>query len=297
MEETQQNIRVFAPAKINLFLHITGRRNDGYHMLQSLIGFADVGDVISIEPAYDFAFSIEGLFAKHLENENIDENLVVKAAKGLARIVDRPLDFRISLMKNLPVCAGLGGGSADAAATIWGLQEYWRLNRDAPYLWSLLMDLGADVPVCLRCKPQIVEGIGEELKPAPLMPEIPVLLVNPLYFCHTRDVFDCNCNKVYREYIDIPAGFSSVFEMVAFLQNCENGLFDSAVSVLPEIKNVIAALEAQKDCLFAQMSGSGASCFGIFETINEAEKAAKIIAKNHPEWWVKAAWVNKFERG
>jgi 4-diphosphocytidyl-2-C-methyl-D-erythritol kinase len=294
----QQNLCVFAPAKINLFLHITGRRSDGYHTLQSLIGFADIGDVINIEPAQHFTFSIEGPFAGPLEREDADyeNNLVVKAAQGLANIVDKPLNIHIRLTKNLPIAAGLGGGSSDAAASIWGLQKYWGLSRDTPYLWPLLTRLGADVPVCLRAQPQIMEGIGEALKPAPLMPDIPILLVNPSQSCSTHEVFLRSSSKVYKDNIKAPAGFSTVFEIIHFLQKCDNDLFDSAVSLLPEIRNVMSALEMQKDCLFARMSGSGASCFGLFETMNEAKKAAKIIAKDNPEWWVKTAWLNRPER-
>ena len=293
-----QNICVFAPAKINLFLHLTGRRNDGYHTLQSLIAFADIGDVIDIEPADHFDFSIEGPFAQNLEREDahLDNNLVVKAAQGLAEIVDRELDVHIRLTKNLPVAAGLGGGSTDAAASIWGLQKYWSLSRDTPYLWPLLTKLGADVPMCLRASAQIVEGIGEELREAPLMPEVPILLVNPLHTCSTQDVFLRSSSKVYKNNIDVPAGFSSVFEIINFLQSCDNDLYDSAITLLPEIKNVMAALETQKECLFARMSGSGASCFGLFENMSEAKKSAKIIAKDNPDWWVKTAWLNRPER-
>lgn len=289
---------IFAPAKINLFLHLTGRRSDGYHTLQSLVGFADIGDMVEIEPAESFGFSIDGPFAETLKKEGMDgdNNLVVKAAQGLARIVDKPLDIHIRLTKNLPVAAGLGGGSSDAAAVIWGLQEYWSLSRDTPYLWPLMTRLGADVPMCLHCQPQIVEGIGEELKPAPLMQEIPILLVNPMQSCSTADVYLRSASKVYKDKINAPAGFSSIFEMVAFLRKCDNDLFDSAVSLLPEIRNVMAALETQKDCLFARMSGSGASCFGLFETMREAQKAAKIISKDNPDWWVKTAWLNRPER-
>ncbi len=290
-------ITVFAPAKINLFLHLTGRRNNGYHTLQNLIGFADVGDIVEIEPAQNFMFSVEGPFADALKKDGAhsDKNLVVKAAYGLAEIVDKPLDVHIRLHKNLPIASGLGGGSSDAAATIWGLQEYWGLSRDTPYLWPLLTRLGADVPVCLHCQPQLAEGIGEELSPAPLMPEVPVLLVNPLQSCSTAEVFLRSSGKVYKDSIVPPPGFSSVYEIVAFLNTCDNDLFDSAATLLPEIKNIIAALETQKECLFARMSGSGASCFGFFETMNEAQKAGKIIAGDNPDWWVKTAWLNRPE--
>ena len=295
---TQLSIRVFAPAKLNLFLHLTGCRSDGYHTLQSLIGFADIGDVVEIEPANSFFFSIEGPFAEVLEKEGMysDDNLVCQAAQGLSQIVEKNLDIHIRLTKNLPVASGLGGGSSDAAAVIWGLQEYWSLSRDTPYLWPLMTKLGADVPMCLHCQPQLVSGIGDELGPVTFMPEIPILLVNPLQSCQTADVFLRSASKAYKDAIDVPAGFSSVFELAAFLQKCENDLYDGAVSLLPEISNVMSALETQNDCLFASMSGSGATCFGLFETMREAEKVAKIIANDNPDWWVNTGWLNRPER-
>ncbi|MCK5374885.1 MAG: 4-(cytidine 5'-diphospho)-2-C-methyl-D-erythritol kinase, partial [Alphaproteobacteria bacterium] len=157
----QHNISVFAPAKINLFLHITGRKSDGYHLLQSLVGFADVGDIIEIEPSDKFLFTIEGPFASALKysGANGKHNLVIKAAQGLANIANKELNVHIRLTKNLPVASGIGGGSSDAAATLWGLQEYWKLSHDTPYLWPLMTKLGADVPVCLHCQAHLVQGV------------------------------------------------------------------------------------------------------------------------------------------
>ncbi|MFP4098046.1 MAG: 4-(cytidine 5'-diphospho)-2-C-methyl-D-erythritol kinase [Alphaproteobacteria bacterium] len=295
-----QKVCVFAPAKINLFLHITGRRHDGYHTLHSLVAFADCGDIIDIEPAAQFGFSVHGPFAPVLEGVGAgaggDGNIVIKAAKELAQIVGKPLDLHIRLTKNLPVAAGLGGGSCDAAATLWGLQDYWGLNHNTPYLLPLMTRLGADVAMCLRCQPQIVRGIGEELYPAPLMPEIPIVLVNPLRPCLTQDVFLQSTNRAYREDVFVPAGFSNALELAAFLQNQHNDLYDGALALVPEINSVMSALEAHKECLLARMCGSGASCFGLFETIKDAKKVAKIISKNNPGWWVQTAWLNRPER-
>lgn len=289
---------IFAPAKINLFLHLRGVRNDGYHKLQTLVSFADIGDVIEIKQAERFYFDIDGPYAHMLEaDENgYDNNMVIKAAQGLAQIVGRDLNVNIRLTKNLPIASGLGGGSADAAAAIWGLQEYWGLSRSTPYLWPLLTKLGADLPMCLHCQSVVAEGIGEELGEPVLMPEIPVLLVNPLQKCSTSEVFLRSSRKAFKDKIDVPAGFSSIFELAAFLRKCDNDLFDDAAIILPEIKNVIIALETQKNSLLTRMSGSGASCFAIFETLKEAKTAAKSILKDNPGWWVRAGLLNRPER-
>lgn len=296
-----KTIRVFAPAKINLFLHLTGVQKNSYHKLQSLIGFADIGDYIEITSHDHFDFSINGPFAKafgtneHKASNTDNSNLVVKAARTLSQIEGTNLRIKINLEKNLPIASGLGGGSSDAAATIWGLQELWGLDRKAKYLLPLMAKLGADVPVCLNCRPCLVEGFGEELLPAPLMPEIPILIVNPLLPCPTAEIF--KRNKIpFKKKIELPDGFLNIYELTSFLRTTSNDLHASAVSLLPEISNIINALETQDECLIARMSGSGASCFGLFETMEAAEKAAKIVLEENPDWWVKSGWLNSPER-
>ena len=297
----KKTIRVFAPAKINLFLHLTGVQQNGYHTLQSLIGFVDIGDNIEITPHDHFDFSINGPFAKdfnatELKASNTDnDNLVVKAARRLSQIEGANLKIKINLEKNLPLASGLGGGSSDAAAAIWGLQELWGLDRKAKYLLPLMAKLGADVPACLNCQPCVIEGFGEELLPAPSMQETPILIVNPLLPCPTADIFKRNTTP-FKEKITLPDSFATIFELLAFLRTTSNDLHTAAVYLLPEISNVISALETQSECLIARMSGSGASCFGLFETIEEAQKAAKVVSEENPDWWVKSGWLNSPER-
>ncbi len=164
-------LTVFAPAKINLYLHITGRRPDGYHLLNSLVAFADVGDRLSFAPANDFLFDINGPYAAAFTAADRDagpnsSNLVVRAVRGLSEAVKRPPQVRVTLTKNLPLASGLGGGSADAAAALWGLLEWWGMNAAAvPGFDGLMRGLGADVPACLSCGPQWVGGTGENLYP------------------------------------------------------------------------------------------------------------------------------------
>ncbi len=293
-------LTIFAPAKLNLFLHITERLNNGYHTLDSLVAFADIGDIITIENAPSFSFHIKGAFADSFKDDERStflngDNLVIKAARSLSQVADRPLNIKITLTKNLPLSSGLGGGSSDAAATIWGLQQLWNLPHDADYIIPLMAKLGADVPVCLHSRPTIMQGIGDILLPAPTMPEIPILLVNPMISCATQDVF-LHHNGIYKNRTTLPKNFNSVFDLVETLRTLENDLFKPALKLIPEIDNVINALNTQKHCLFSRMSGSGASCFGLFETIEHAENAAAKIKTENPDWWLKTGFLNRPER-
>ncbi len=289
-------ITVFAPAKINLFMHITGKLSNGYHILDSLVAFADIGDHITIEAAPSFSFNIKGTFAKELQNnDNNSENLVVKSANSLAQISGNDPNVKITLDKNLPISSGIGGGSSNAAATIWGLQEFWGLAHDANYVLPLMVKLGADVPVCQYCRPAIMRGIGDILLPPPIMPEIPILLINPMISCSTQDIF-LRYDGEFKDEIKLPKQFSSALDLVKTLNDLDNDLFKPAISLVPEIDNVINALKAQESCLLSRMSGSGASCFALFETIESAELAAKIIGEENPDWWVKTGWLNRPER-
>lgn len=291
---------IFAPAKINLFLHITNRLSNGYHTLDSLVAFADIGDIINIESAPSFSFHTKGPFADQFKNTESSgfldsENLIVKAARFLSQTVDHPLNVKITLTKNLPLSAGLGGGSSDAAATIWGLQELWGLKHNTDYITPLMTKIGADVPVCFNCRPTIMRGIGDVLLPAPYMPEIPILIINPLVSCATQDVF-LHHNGVLKKNISLPNNFECVFELIKTLNIVENDLFEPALKLIPEIENVINALNMQEHCLFSRMSGSGASCFGLFETIEHAENAADKIRNDNPDWWIKTGFLNRPER-
>lgn len=298
--KNQNKLTVFAPAKINLFLHITGKQIDGYHTLESLISFADVGDKVSIEPHSHFEFLTLGPYVDRLEKEhrknNLDsENLVVRAARALSQISDQALNCKITLEKSLPVAAGLGGGSADAAATIWGLQTFFGLSHDSEYLLPLMTKLGADVPVCYYSRPAFVSGIGEKIQPVQDLPEIPIVLINPNVSCSTKDVFLKRQGSFTKEINKLP-NLSTLDNLIDFLSRTQNDLYHAAVDIVPEIANVIFALETQNTCLFHQMSGSGATCFGVFETAKHAKKAADIIQSENPDWWVQDGVLNTIER-
>ena len=254
-------ITLTAPAKVNLYLHVLGKRDDGYHDLESLVAFADVGDEILIESAAAFSCSIEGEFAQHLDSES---NSLIDAARWVAKQVGRELDVRISLVKNLPVAAGIGGGSSDAAAVIRGLLQHWGEEDRLDSLIAASFALGADVPVCLYGKPAIVRGAGDVFEPAEVEPLFAVL-VNPLASCSTAAVFG-RC------------------QVGDDLSGERNDLQAAAMEIVPEIADVFAALLGAR---YARMSGSGATCFGVYETRDAAPNAAADIVQKHPQWWVR----------
>ena len=256
-----------ARAKVNLSLHITGKRNDGYHLLDSIVVFPEVGDVLHHGGK---GLRITGPFGAGLSSQN---NLVQKAAALLGVSPD------IQLEKNLPVASGIGGGSADAAATL-------RLLARGPVPDGL--SLGADVPACIISKPLRMQGIGEKLTLLPPLPDYAIVLVNSGDPVSTAAIFSA-LNRV-----DNPAGTAipeglTAPEFFAFLATQRNDMQAAATQICPSITDVIAALESQPKVRLARMSGSGGTCFGLFENLNEAEQAANAIKRAQPGWWVVAA--------
>ncbi|MCB1562266.1 MAG: 4-(cytidine 5'-diphospho)-2-C-methyl-D-erythritol kinase [Alphaproteobacteria bacterium] len=295
-----RTLTIFAPAKVNLYLHVTGRLDNGYHTLDSLISFADIGDVVEIEPSQDFQFEIDGPFAsqfgpKERDSSPHSSNLVVRAAWALAQVAQKAPNVRARLTKNLPLGAGLGGGSGDAAALIWGLMDLWGISRQAHYLPGLMARLGADVPVCLPCRSARVRGIGDVLDPVPDIPEIPIVLVHPGKFCPTPDVFTLFAGT-FKEPQSFPPAFAGFDDFTAFLEQRANDLLSPACEIVPEIPNVLHALEAQSGCALARMSGSGSACFGLFEDEGDAHKAVQAITEENPDWWAKAGWLARPHR-
>lgn len=289
---------VFAPAKLNLFLHLTGKRQDGYHTLDSLVCFADIGDMITFEEAERFSFHIDGPFANVFQSQRgyiDDNNLVVKAVRNMSQIADRALNIKITLTKNLPIASGLGGGSSDAASTLWGLQQFWNYRIDDTIIQHVMVRLGADVPVCYLCQPTVMRGIGDHLVSHPMMPEIPIVIVNPNISCSTRDVF-LHHSGYYREVINVPERFSSAETLVDFLKQTHNDLYDPALCCVPDISNVLHALNAFDSCLFSRMSGSGASCFGLFATMDEALSAVQTLTSEYPDWHIFSGTLNAPQR-
>ncbi len=291
---------IFAPAKINLYLHVIGRRADGYHELDSLIAFADIGDEIQITAGEGFSFEITGPFENAFQGRDIDSgpkssNLAVRAVWALSRLTQKAPSFKITLEKNLPLGAGIGGGSADAAAVLWGLLEHWNLPKNLEGLEPLMLSLGADVPVCFACKSLRITSIGEKLERAPEMPEMPIVLVHPGKACNTKEIFD-SFEGSFKDVILLPERFDHLDDTIEFLEGTNNMLKNAAFTFVPEIQNILAALQQQNGCRLARMSGSGSTCFSLFDDGEKAERAAKTIKEENPDWWVKNGWLGRPKR-
>jgi 4-diphosphocytidyl-2-C-methyl-D-erythritol kinase len=276
-----------APAKLNLYLHVTGRRADGYHLLDSLVAFADIGDRVSAVPAPRLSLDIAGPFAPGLAGEDVQQNLVCRAATALAAKLGRAPEAALTLEKNLPVASGIGGGSSDAAAALKALAALWHAPIDEAGLSAIAATLGADVPVCVRGRASFFGGIGDEISDAPALPPVAVVLVNPGIALPTAAVFRARSGA-----FSAPARFAdaprSVADLATVLAERRNDLTDAALGIVPAIGAVLGTLEAQPGALVARMSGSGATCFALFETAAAAEAAAATLGSEQPRWWVAA---------
>jgi len=277
-------LRLTARAKINLYLHVTGRREDGYHLMDSLVCFAELGDELTIAPAQRLSLALDGPFAPAL---TAGDNLVLRAA----RFLDPTRGAALHLTKQLPVAAGMGGGSADAAAALVGLSRLWDLPLPSG---EQVLELGADLPVCLAAGPSFVGGIGEQLVPAPPLPPTYLLLANPRRPLPTAEVF----RRYGRESggrFSRPArwteGPADAGELARRLRESGNDLTAAAVALVPEIGDLLAAIENAPGCLLARMSGSGASCFGLFAAADAAAKAAAALQVVAQHWWIRASAI------
>lgn len=273
-----------APAKVNLALHVTGRRADGYHLLDTLVVFTGAGDRVSVCDADTDAFHVEGRFAGGLQDES--DNLVLRARDLLRELAGNGSPVFIMLEKNLPIASGIGGGSSDAATTLRALRKLWGLSTDDMQLKQAALSLGADVPMCLAATPLVARGIGDELEPATGLPPLAMVLVNPGVAVPTPAVFRALANRENPPLPALPArcGFN---DFTAWLAPTRNDLQAPAMSVAPVISDVLAALENSGAAL-ARMSGSGATCFGLFGSVGQAERAAASIAAAEPSWYVEA---------
>ncbi|MGH6871040.1 MAG: 4-(cytidine 5'-diphospho)-2-C-methyl-D-erythritol kinase [Rhizomicrobium sp.] len=276
---------VFAPAKINLTLHVGARRADSYHDLESLVVFADAGDSLQLLESDALTLLIDGPFAGDLRNE--PDNLVLRAARALAAGAGIVPAARIVLTKNLPVASGLGGGSADAAAALRGLSKLWRLGIAGAELAEIAFGLGADVPACLAGVPVYMEGTGERLTQILDLPPLDFVLVNPGAAVSTAEVF---ARLDARSGIGHPPPrFATRDALIGYLDRDRNDLELPAGQIAPVIREAIAAICDHETALVVRMSGSGATCFGIFADQAAAQHAATKIATAHPDWWVKVA--------
>jgi 4-diphosphocytidyl-2-C-methyl-D-erythritol kinase len=276
------SVRVFAPAKINLFLHVGERRADGYHALQSLVVFADAGDELELQRSERLSLAISGPFADSLVAEA--DNLVLRAARLLERNAD------IVLAKNLPVASGIGGGSADAAAALRGLRQLWNTGDSNERLREIAAAIGSDVPVCVAGEPAWMEGRGEVLAPVSGVPPMPMLLVNPGAAVSTAEVFRTLSIRSGTD-MERPAGFRDAADLLGFLQSTRNDLEAPARALRPVISDVLGIISAQEGARLARMSGSGATCFGLFGSDGQAQRAANAISLAHPSWWVRATGI------
>lgn len=278
----------FAPAKVNLTLRVTGRRPDGYHLLDSFVVFADFGDRLSVGPDSDLSLTVTGPFGAALAPS--EDNLVLRAARALAETAGIVPFGALRLEKNLPLASGIGGGSSDAAAALRLLSLYWGLTVPPETLAPIALRLGADVPVCLRRLPVRMAGIGEVISPVPAPPKgLGLLLVNPGLACPTPAIFRARAaaGTPFSAADAVPGqGFETAAAFAQALAASGNDLEEAAISLTPEIGAVLAGIAGTAGCLLARMSGSGATCFGLFPSVAEAEAAAAGAALRRPGWWV-----------
>lgn len=278
-----------AHAKINLYLHVTGRRPDGYHLLDSLVVFADAGDMLALHPGHGAAgavsLDITGPFGAGLMAD-ADSNLILRAARLLRSEIggtDRLDPMHVVLDKMLPVASGIGGGSADAAAALRLLLRAWPGNVPRERLMALATELGADVPVCVDQRAARMSGIGEKLDPAPSLPPCGMMLVNCGEAVSTPAVFRSRA-PVFTPAASLPAAWPDVTTMVRDLSVLTNDLQDTACALCPTVRAVLDVLEAAPGCRLARMSGSGATCFALFDSPQVAQDAQAAVER--PGWWV-----------
>ena len=268
-----------ARAKVNLFLRVVGRRADGYHLLDSLAVFAGAADIVRAEAAETLSLRVEGRFGAGLDGD--ENNLVLRAARALAAASGFPGGAALTLVKELPVASGIGGGSADAAATLRVLRRLWGFSMPLAELAGTAAGLGADVPVCLASVPARMGGIGEVLGVAPLLPAYGMVLVNPGVEVSTPAVFRAR-HGGFGETAVLPARWADAREMSTWLGGVGNDLEEPALRLCPEIGAVLAWLRGREGCLLARMSGSGATCFGLFANAAAAAGVAKVVPAG---WW------------
>ncbi|WP_113912485.1 4-(cytidine 5'-diphospho)-2-C-methyl-D-erythritol kinase [Roseovarius dicentrarchi] len=272
---------VFAPAKINMTLHVTGRRDDGYHELDSLVMFADIGDRVTVSRADTPALDMTGPMAE--KTPKGDDNLVLRAARMMGT------DAHITLEKTLPVAAGIGGGSSDAAATLRALSEL--TGKPIP---DDILALGADAPVCCAAPAGAarMSGVGQIVTPLPDLPELHAVLVNPNIPVMTTEVFRRLAKRDNAPMPDpIPSGVDAA-TFIEWLKAQRNDLQDAAIACEPVIEQVFSTLEVTPGCMLARMSGSGGTCFGIYADAETAASAAGRLQESHPGWWVVATRLN-----
>ncbi len=282
-----QNLTAKAHAKLNLFLHVTGKREDGYHNLHSLTAFLDLADIITFSPKQENSPKIEmtGAFCKNLKHVESTENLAMQAATNLASHADQDFNFDIHIEKNIPPGAGLGGGSADAAATIRALIDHWELNLPETQLQQVLLNLGADVPACFKQQTLFMSGIGDVIDDGPSLLKLNMILIYPGISSDTAKVYKNLKNINHEDILTCPDQTEDQNQFINFLLETRNDLTEPACKQYPEIRTALDYLDTQKGIRLARMTGSGSACFGIFDTAQNVENAVKDVRTKHPDWW------------
>lgn len=281
------SISFSAPAKLNLTLHVTGKRDNGYHDIESLVVFTSFGDTITLAPGNGLSFFVKGPFATSLRGE---DNLVMRAARALHTIAEGK-GARLELVKNIPVGAGLGGGSSDAAATIRGLIQLWNISPSLDQLQDIACLLGSDVPVCLAAEPAFIDDTGTRVTPCVIADSLWAVLCNPGCELLTADVYR-RVTPPYASKEGAPThGFVNSAALIDYISRHRNMLEAAALTLQPSIKTVIDALADTADCLLARMSGSGATCFGLYATEVAAKQACSMLRRQYPSFWVEATAI------
>lgn len=293
-QKMENGIYGHAFAKVNLFLHVTGKRPEGLHLLDSLVVFAGIGDSLQLLPDPAVSLKIKGPFADVLKTE--PNNIILKAFHLIQNYLSSGRAMRggqITLTKRLPVSSGIGGGSSDAATIMKLCSQLWEMYF-SPLEWLQMgLSLGADVPVCLAGQPKRMQGIGELLFETPVIPACWLVLVNPLVAVPTAAVF----KQRQHESFSPPApsfpegGWANVKDFVHYLKRCRNDLTKPALELQPVIAEVLRVLQETANPLLTRMSGSGATCWGLFASEDEARHAAAALSQKQGNWWVAAAPV------
>jgi 4-diphosphocytidyl-2-C-methyl-D-erythritol kinase len=279
-------MKIRSHCKINLFLHILGKKDDGYHELESLFYFPEIYDEIEIsEDVTGDRLKVIGRFGAELQ-DNLNQNIILKTYSLLKILYSTKLpDLSFTLTKNVPVASGIGGGSANAAAVLKYLNETYELGLRASQLYKIGARLGADVPACILDKTCFAKGIGDVLEEVFDFPKLNILLVNPLVAVSTAEIFRAGFS-VYTSPLNKDMGFKTTQTLIDFLEGTRNDLEPSAKKLCPQINNITNDISSQSGCLLSRMSGSGATCFGIFETKDKAIIAKENILKQNPNFWI-----------
>ena len=285
------SISARSKAKINLFLHVTGKRPDGYHLLDSLVAFPDFAyDVVTLSSAEGFSFEMTGSFADTLKGQQAErENLVTMAHGLLQNFASRKLNCFISLEKNLPIGSGMGGGSSNAATTVRLMENYFDLGLSDEIRNHTLVMLGADVAICHMAKPSYFSGIGDIIAPAPALPQLYILLVWPGIHCSTQTVFENRAGKDSSP-VRRPDSFGTAQDFINFIKSTQNDLEAPAIKLYPAIGELKEWMQKQPGCHIARMSGSGSTIFGLFTSEEDCKKALENVPNK--DWWAKAGKLN-----